>query len=124
MKFMDIPVHICDKVYPKDKPYLVSSKQANCPFCGEFLRSEQMKMNDLKAEVTSRFKHYPPRNPDEIRVHENIREICRACAIHLIDALPNQVLITREFSQVLTDLENAMMHANAAYARHKPEEIK
>jgi hypothetical protein len=75
----------------------------------------------LTAEINSRFKHYPPRGPEEIRVHENIREILRAAAIHLIDALPESVLSTREFSQVLTDLENAMMHANAAYARHKPE---
>jgi hypothetical protein len=74
----------------------------------------------LQAEVNARFKHYPPRSPDEIRIHENIREICRAAANHLIDTLPESVLSTREFSQVLTDLENAMMHANAAYARHKP----
>lgn len=74
---------------------------------------------DMKDVVNARFKHYPPQNETEIRVHENIREICRACVIHLIDALPEQVIHSREFSQVLTDIENAMYHANAAYARNK-----
>jgi hypothetical protein len=71
-------------------------------------------------EINARFKHYPPRNETEIRTHENIREICRACLMHLISVLPPETFKTREFSQVLTDLENAMYHANAAYARHKP----
>jgi hypothetical protein len=58
----------------------------------------------LQAEVNARFKHYPPRSPDEIRIHENIREICRSAANHLIDTVPESVLYTREFSPVLTDL--------------------
>jgi len=72
-------------------------------------------------KVTKRFQHYPPRNKDEMVSHEHIRLICRGAAEQLISLLPDSTLKTREFSQVLTDLENAMMHANAAYARHKPE---
>lgn len=77
-------------------------------------------MNDLRDEVRARFKHYPPMNQDEIKIHEVIREICRQAALDLIASVPEGVTKTREFSQVLTDLENAMMHMNAAYARNKP----
>lgn len=70
-------------------------------------------------EIQERFKHHPPKNEDEIKVHEAIREICLGAVLDLVGLLPEKVLKTREFSQVLTDLENAMMHANAAYARHK-----
>lgn len=70
-------------------------------------------------EINDRFKHYPPNHQDEIRIHERIREVCKVAASTLVTILPVPVINTREFSQVLTDLENAMMHANAAYARHK-----
>lgn len=77
-------------------------------------------MNEkMRDEINARFKHYPPANQDEIKTHEAIREACKNAAINLIVILPEKVVNTREFSQVLTDLENAMMHANAAYARHK-----
>ena len=75
----------------------------------------------MHQEIESRMKHYPPRNQEEIDIHESIREIIKGSAHSLIDVLPEKVINTREFSQVLTDLENAMMHCNAAYARHKGE---
>lgn len=70
-------------------------------------------------EIGARFKHYPPRNEHEIKVHEEIRLICLNAGLTLMELLPSQVVNSREFSQVLTNLEDAMMHANAAYARHK-----
>lgn len=79
----------------------------------------RLEINEMKDEILARFKHYPPKNEEEIKIHEGIRDICRSPALYLIDLLPEKVVKTREFSQVLTDLENAMMHANAAYARHK-----
>lgn len=80
-----------------------------------------MEKDQFRDEIKNRFKHYPPRNPTEIQSHEDIRRVIRNTALDLIDFLPKSVINTREFSQVLTDLENAMYHANAAYARHKPE---
>lgn len=74
---------------------------------------------DLFTEISARFKHYPPANQDEIAIHETIRSILKTTAEDLLIALPKEVTQSREFSQVLTDLENAMMHCNAAYARHK-----
>lgn len=70
-------------------------------------------------EIEERFKHHPPLNEAEIKVHETIRSICQEAALNLMVALPDKVINTREFAQTLSDLENAMYHANAAYARHK-----
>jgi len=33
--FHGMPVHICEKVYPIDKPYLIPKDFKFCPFCGE-----------------------------------------------------------------------------------------
>lgn len=73
----------------------------------------------MTEEIKARFKHYPPKNQDEIKIHEAVREICMGAALDLVGLLPMTVLGTREFSIVLTNLESAMMYANAAYARHK-----
>lgn len=78
-----------------------------------------MDKGKMNSEVMARFKHYPPSNEEEIKIHEGVRYIFKGAAFHLIELLPEKVINTREFSQVLTDLENAMMHANAAFARHK-----
>ena len=78
---------------------------------------------NMSSEVEARFKHYSPRGQFEIETHENIRLLCKTTAKELINLLPLEVINSREFSQVLTDLENAMMHANAAYARYKPNTV-
>lgn len=76
-------------------------------------------MKQIHTEIEARFKHYPPQGKEEIVMHETIRAVCKNAADELAELLPEHVVKTREFSQVLTDLENAMMHANAAYARNK-----
>lgn len=78
-----------------------------------------MNEKQIHTEIAGRFKHYPPTTQDEIKIHEEIRAICKEAADALASLLPENVVRTREFSQTLTDLENAMMHANAAYARNK-----
>lgn len=78
-----------------------------------------MSTKQIHTEIAARFTHYPPMNPSEIHMHESIRLTCKQAADDLAALLPEHVVRTREFSQVLTDLENAMMHANAAFARHK-----
>lgn len=76
----------------------------------------------MTEEIKARFNHYPPKNQDEIKVHEAVREVCLGAALDLIGLLPEKVTHTREFSLVLTNLESAMMYANAAYARHKNDQ--
>lgn len=78
-----------------------------------------MNKEQLYDEIDARFKHYAPQNQEEILIHQSIRVTLRDTAVDLVHALPEKVTNSREFSQVLTDLENAMMHANQAYARHK-----
>lgn len=75
-----------------------------------------------QEKVRERFKHHPPRNDNEIKMHEFIRDRFVNVALHLMETLPEQVVQTREFAQVLTDLENGMMHCNQAYALNKPVE--
>lgn len=81
-----------------------------------------MDKGEMLNEIDRRFKHYAPKNEEEIKVHEIIREKLRYCAKEFTMSLPMKVVNSREFAMFLTDLENAMMHANAAYARHKSEE--
>lgn len=78
-----------------------------------------MNKTQFTSEIEARFQHYPPKGPEEIRIDEQVREICREAALQLVNLLPETALNSREFSLVLTDLENAMMHCNAAFARHK-----
>lgn len=73
-------------------------------------------------QIQERFKHHPPRNQAEINVHEGIRGLFLATAATLLESLPEGVVQSREFAQVLTDLENGMMHCNQAYALHKGDE--
>ena len=75
---------------------------------------------DTAAEIIRRFNHYPPLNQQEVEIHEEIRRSLKDVALKLTDILPIECVRTREFALVLTDLENAMMHCNAAYARNKP----
>lgn len=77
--------------------------------------------HELQEEWQKRIKHYAPRNDKEIKMHEYIRTVILDTGELLMKHLPEQVITSREFAQVMTDLENAMMHCNAAYARHKGE---
>lgn len=74
---------------------------------------------DLAMDIERRFQHYPPRNQAEIRTHEFIRETMKKCALDITSEVSEKVINSREFSLFLTKMEEAMMHANSAFARNK-----
>lgn len=65
-------------------------------------------------ELANRHAYHPPANTAIVNLHERIRERTLELAAWLNDTLPE----SREKSQALTDVDNAMLHANAAVARH------
>ena len=66
----------------------------------------------MNKELQNRFAYHPPRNPEEIRQHGEIRERFKDLVTHLDDMLPDG----REKALVITKLQEAQMWANAAIA--------
>jgi hypothetical protein len=69
-----------------------------------------MSPEDLK----NRFEYHQPPSPQVAQAHQTVRESCFALADELNDLLPEG----REKSLAVTNLEQVMMWANAAIARH------
>jgi hypothetical protein len=70
---------------------------------------------DIKARIVNDFGYHPPSSPEIIRKHEDVREVLRAVADHLVDlTVPG-----REQSLMLTALEEAMFWANGSIARNQ-----
>jgi hypothetical protein len=65
-------------------------------------------------DIRHRFAYHPPRTDDVKRRHEQVRELLGDVAGVLNGLLPDG----REKSLTITHLEDAMMWANAAIARH------
>jgi hypothetical protein len=65
-------------------------------------------------ELKNRHAYHPPTSDAVIELHEAVRVHTHTLAHWLNDVLPE----SREKSQALTDVDNAMLHANAAVARH------
>lgn len=65
-------------------------------------------------ELANRHAYHPPTSDDVIELHEAIRKNTLELSAWLNTQLPE----SREKSQALTDVDNAMLHANAAVARH------
>lgn len=65
-------------------------------------------------ELANRHAYHPPANTAIVNLHERVRERTFDLAEWLNEVLPE----SREKSQALTDVDNAMLHANAAVARH------
>ena len=73
-------------------------------------------MHDLrKHDLDNRFSYHPPRKPEVATEHERIRRLHRHLAGELAETLPE----SRELSLAVTKLEESMMWANAALARHQ-----
>lgn len=64
--------------------------------------------------LAERHRYHAPTSEAVIELHEQIRERTGALAQWLNQVLPE----SRETSLALTDVDNAMLHANAAAARH------
>lgn len=67
-----------------------------------------------RQELVHRFQYHPPMTDQAKRAHEDVREECKRLALFLSSSLP----AGREKSLAITKLEEAMMWANAAIARH------
>lgn len=71
-------------------------------------------MHITRDDLARRFSHHPPPNSETAKAHERVREI-------LLEAADEIVMLTgapsREQSLAVTNLEQAMMWANADIAR-------
>ena len=67
------------------------------------------------TDVANRFDYHPPKDEDTKRRHETVRMHCKAAATAVLSETPE----SREQSLAITALEEAMMWANAAIARHQ-----
>jgi hypothetical protein len=72
-----------------------------------------MKDVDL-AELSNRFTYHPPKGDQAVRYGE-IRQGALQLATRIVESSPT----SREQSLALTHLEDAVMWANAAIARHE-----
>lgn len=70
-------------------------------------------MNLTYADVDQRMSHHPPKDALTGETHGLLRDLAKAHAKAVMDILP----AGREKSLVMTKLEEALMHANAAIAR-------
>lgn len=68
-----------------------------------------------EADLDNRFAYHQPSTPSVAENHGNIRDRCRDLAA-VIDAA---AVDCREKSLAITALEEAMLWANAAIARHQ-----
>lgn len=72
---------------------------------------------DLIKRVNNDFTYHAP-HPHQIGTMVSLREAARKLAIQIVESTP----ISREQSLALTNLEQAIMFANAAIARSAPIE--
>jgi hypothetical protein len=66
------------------------------------------------SDLHNRFDYHPPAGEQVAKAHEDVRAKCKSAAFLFNDLLPEG----REKSLAVTKLEEAMMWANAAIARH------
>lgn len=68
-------------------------------------------------DIEHRFTHHPPGSPAVANTHQDIRlAMCQAAVV-----VADRTERCREQSLALTALEEAMFWANAAVARHHPD---
>ena len=68
----------------------------------------------MEQRIDNNFRYHPP-SGDQPKRYEMIREEARKFAIKLARMCPQ----SRELSLAMTDLEDCVMHANAAIARNE-----
>lgn len=76
----------------------------------------QILREQLEERVRVDFTYHPPASADQVAVFDTIRRRARELATYLVERVPPG----RELSRALSDLEDCVMHANAAVARHWP----
>ena len=73
---------------------------------------------NFRKDIENRFTYHAP-SPDQIKRYEKIRYMALGWALSLIESCPE----SRELSLALTHLDQAVMYANAAIARHEKPKI-
>lgn len=68
----------------------------------------------LHERIENDFRYHPPQGPDQTERYNKIRAVARGYAHELVELCPP----SRELSLALTKLDEAVMHANSAVARH------
>lgn len=71
----------------------------------------------MNEEIAHRFAYHPPRNEATVKAHERVRALLGSVAQELDALLPADR--PREKALTQTQLEEAMMWANAAIARSR-----
>ena len=69
------------------------------------------------ADIENRFTFHPVKGPEQAKQYETTRGKCLDLAKYLVGTIPS----SRERSLALTALEEVVMWANAAVARHSSE---
>ena len=70
-----------------------------------------------RADWDWRTGYHPPQSPEVIAAHEKARALVGQVGHDLLDIMP----ACPEVEQCLAALDLALMHANAAIARHHPD---
>ena len=109
------------KPHPKQKEFLESEERRVLYGGGQPAgMSMGIKMENkyedgqMEARIDNNFRYHPP-SGDQPKRYELIREEARRFALKLARMCPQ----SRELSQAMTDLEDCVMHANAAIARNE-----
>lgn len=74
---------------------------------------------ELIKQIKNNFTYHAP-TPDQVETYTILRDAFKELAFLLVDECPQ----SRELSLALTKLEEAVMWANAAVARNKPDANK
>lgn len=69
---------------------------------------------DFKQQIENNFKYHPPKDL-QIEKYQTIRDLAKGIAIFINDVCPD----SREKSLAITNLEQAVMWANASIARNE-----
>jgi hypothetical protein len=84
--------------------------------CSLNLRRRYMEM--LRADdIDNRFTYHPPKSVEQEDAYDKIRTECRQLAHKLNKLCPD----SREKSSAMARLDEVVMWANAAIARHEPD---
>lgn len=79
---------------------------------GEF---QSIPVRQDNAEARRRFSHHPPSSDAVVNAHETARELGLAFALWLVNGIP----WSPERDKAMDALDLAVMHTNAAIARHQ-----
>ncbi len=73
-----------------------------------------MPSQDIKARIENDFTYHAP-TPEQVQRYNQLREAAKSFALLIVELTPP----SREQSLALTELEKAVMFANAAIARNE-----